>query len=80
MMPIKCCKDCVAPKRHPGCHDHCPEYQKEKADHEARKAVADKKKLTDQGIYLQRAKAVAKAMRGRRLADRNYARGKMNNG
>ena len=25
-MKIKCCKDCVAPKRHPGCHGVCPEY------------------------------------------------------
>lgn len=33
---IWCCKDCVAPKRYPGCHDHCPEYlaQKEKHDKE----------------------------------------------
>lgn len=20
------CKGCVPPKRHPACHDHCPEY------------------------------------------------------
>lgn len=26
---IKCCKGCVPPKRQPGCHDRCPEYQKE---------------------------------------------------
>lgn len=30
-MKIKCCKDCVAPKRHPGCHGVCPEYLYEKA-------------------------------------------------
>jgi len=30
-MKIKCCKDCVAPKRHPGCHGVCPEYIHEKA-------------------------------------------------
>lgn len=34
---IKCCKDCVAPKRHLGCHDTCKEYKKEKAEHEAAK-------------------------------------------
>ena len=28
---ILCCKGCVAPKRYPGCHGHCPEYIKEKA-------------------------------------------------
>ena len=26
-MSIKCCKNCVAPKRHPGCHSTCQEYQ-----------------------------------------------------
>lgn len=30
-MKIKCCKDCVAPKRHPSCHGVCPEYLYEKA-------------------------------------------------
>ena len=30
-MKIKCCKDCVAPKRYPGCHGICPEYIYEKA-------------------------------------------------
>lgn len=27
---ITCCKDCVAPKRHPGCHDTCKEYFEQK--------------------------------------------------
>ena len=25
--PFECCHLCVAPKRHPGCHDHCDEYK-----------------------------------------------------
>lgn len=29
------CKDC--PKRQMGCHDRCPDYQKEKAEREAAK-------------------------------------------
>lgn len=29
-MIIKCCKDCIPPKRHLGCHSNCPEYLKEK--------------------------------------------------
>lgn len=32
---IKCCKDCVAPKRHPGCHDTCEDYKKEIAEYKA---------------------------------------------
>ena len=31
---ITCCKDCVAPKRRPGCHGSCPEYIVEKAEHD----------------------------------------------
>lgn len=80
MKPSFGCKGCVAPKRYPGCHSHCPEYLKAKAEYEERKAIEDKKKRTDQDIYLQRSDAVAKAMRGRRLMSRNYTRGKMNDG
>lgn len=37
-MPIiKCCKDCVAPKRHIGCHADCKEYLEEKAQYEKAK-------------------------------------------
>ena len=34
---VTCCKDCVAPKRHPGCHDHCDIYQTAKAKHDKEK-------------------------------------------
>ena len=74
-MAINCCKDCVAPKRHTACWDHCPEYQKEKAEYEARKAVEDKKRCIDQAIYHQRSAAVAKATRNRRYSQKNYRRG-----
>lgn len=30
-MAIYPCKDCVPPKRYPGCHDHCQEYKDVKA-------------------------------------------------
>ena len=33
-MGIKCCKDCVPPKRHLKCHSNCEEYLKEKAKNE----------------------------------------------
>ena len=36
---ITCCKDCVPPKRYPGCGGHCPEYKKQKA-----KLIADKER------------------------------------
>lgn len=31
---MKCCKDCVPPKRHTACHDSCTEYITEKAEHQ----------------------------------------------
>ena len=32
-MAIKCCKGCVEPERHLGCHDTCKKYQNELAKH-----------------------------------------------
>lgn len=60
---IKCCIPCVAPKRHPGCHDHCPEYIEEKAEHERKKAAEDKEKAVRQGIYAQKSEAVTRAIK-----------------
>lgn len=36
-MGIRCCKDCVPPKRHVGCHSECKEYKDEKERFEAEK-------------------------------------------
>lgn len=78
MMVIKCCKGCVAPKRHTACWDHCPEYQKEKAEYEKLKAAEDKKRRTDTAIFLQRSAAVARATKNRRYSQKNYRRGGKN--
>lgn len=44
-MPIiKCCKDCVPPIRHLGCHDKCSKYLEEKAKWEEIKSKAHKDK------------------------------------
>ena len=37
-MSFKCCKGCVPPKRHIGCHGKCEEYLEEKRDYELWKA------------------------------------------
>lgn len=37
MTLITCCKDCIAPKRHIGCHSDCKQYIKEKAEFEEEK-------------------------------------------
>ena len=39
---IHCCKDCVPPKRHVGCHSTCEQYRKEKIQLEI-----DKKKVKE---------------------------------
>lgn len=65
-MVIHCCKGCVAPKRYPGCHDHCPEYLEEKAAYEAKKSVLDKEKAVTNAILYQRGKAVYRAMKGKK--------------
>lgn len=43
-MVIKCCKDCVPPKRHAGCHTKCEQYLKEKAEYEKMKEWERKSK------------------------------------
>lgn len=44
MSIIKCCKDCVPPTRHPGCHTKCNKYLKEKAEWEEVKQIIEKNK------------------------------------
>lgn len=40
------CKSCVPPKRKPGCHDKCPDYIKDKKEHdEFKKKIWEKKKI-----------------------------------
>lgn len=45
-MAIKCCKDCVPPTRHPGCHGTCEQYKAEKAKWEEEKPKPDKIRFT----------------------------------
>lgn len=65
-MAIKCCYGCVAPKRYPGCHSHCPEYIEEKAKDEALKAAYKKKLDVERAIADQRGRGIRKALKDRR--------------
>lgn len=37
MSKIICCKECIPPKRHTGCHQHCEEYIEQKVKLEKEK-------------------------------------------
>lgn len=63
-MPIYSCKGCE--KRAPGCHSKCPDYLTEKAEHDRLKAVADKRRDIQIGIWEQRSKKVNAAAKRRR--------------
>lgn len=66
---ISCCFGCEPPKRYPGCHDKCEEYQKQKAEWEEMRrkyrAIRDKEiDLTDYDV--QRHERVLKYYRKNR--------------
>ncbi len=62
-MAIKCCKGCVAPKRHTACWDHCPEYAAEKAEYERCKKQDDDRRRRNNAVYSQRCTSVTKALK-----------------
>ena len=66
MIGICSCKDCVAPKRYPGCHSVCREYLEQKAEHDRLKAIHDKEKQINLGIYIDRNTKIYNAMKDRR--------------
>lgn len=63
---IKCCKGCIAPKRHSGCHSKCPEYLKEKEAWEEKKKAVSKQRKTDNDVYEQRSESMRKALKRKR--------------
>lgn len=65
-MAITCCHYCVPPKRHTACWDHCPEYQEQKAIHDAEREERFKQNEVSGGIYVQRTTAITKVVDKRR--------------
>nr|DAI61187.1 MAG TPA: hypothetical protein [Caudoviricetes sp.] len=65
-MGIKCCKDCIAPKRHAGCHATCAEYLSEKKAHDELREKERKWREAANSLYAQRSKGVQRALRSRR--------------
>lgn len=60
---MECCRYCIAPKRHTACWDHCPDYIKERAEYDKRKAIEDKKSAVRNGIYMQKVDGARRAAR-----------------
>lgn len=53
------CLECVAPKRHPKCHETCPEYQKDKERQQSLKERNKSLRIKEdvmKGYYLNRRK------------------------
>lgn len=65
-MPIRCCNGCVPPKRSSTCHGTCPNYIKEKAEHDALMEKESKKRSINQGLNEQTSRAVHKAYKNGR--------------
>lgn len=61
---ILCCKDCQ--KRHPACHGSCPEYLKEKAEHEAEREQRNREIYIQNQLYQQIETGVRKKQRHNR--------------
>jgi hypothetical protein len=63
---IRCCKDCKAPKRHPGCHATCPEYIEQKEKHEQDRQAKWNAQAVKNNLTAQRAVGVYKANKSKR--------------
>lgn len=62
-MSVWCCKDCVPPKRHIGCHSTCEEYITSKKAYDEKMLREREEKEISNRIYEQRSKGIAKATR-----------------
>ena len=63
---ICCCKGCVAPKRHPGCHGECMEYIEQKAEYDRLKSVANQRKAIESGLNSQLYRGVHRAYKAQK--------------
>ena len=45
------CHGCVTPRRYPGCHDKCKDYQDWKASEQVKKDAERKRKKEEAAIY-----------------------------
>lgn len=65
-MTITCCKECVPPKRYPGCHGSCEEYISQRIEYKRLKDAYYQKERVAGAICGERCVKVYKAMQDRR--------------
>ena len=70
-MGIKCCKDCVPPKRQSDCHTKCPQYLTEKKLHDKQTNDIRKQKQAEINYYEQKIRGVMKALKHRKKGKTN---------
>lgn len=51
MKNAKCCIKCVPPKRYPGCHDRCPEFQAVVKENERERSEITKRNHASDDAY-----------------------------
>lgn len=68
------CQKCVPPTRHPGCHDHCPEYLASKAKYDQKRMDARQDRLVTS--YVKMSIMTARDVNNKRLkGNRRYQHG-----
>ena len=63
---ITCCKDCVPPKRHGGCHSTCPEYIAQQIVHEAQREKDYQEKIARYGLSAETERGARAAKKRKR--------------
>ena len=65
-MTITCCKECVPPKRYPGCHGSCEEYIAQRTEYKRMKDAYAQKERIARTICGERSVKVFKALKDRK--------------
>lgn len=66
MVGFECCHKCKAPKRHPGCHSHCPDYKEERAAYDEKMNKVKQERRLSNAINAETGRQVDGANRRKR--------------
>ena len=71
---FECCINCVAPKRHPGCHGACKDYKKDKALLDQRRENIRKEKAMEQALHERHTERLESVSRAKGWGSKNSTR------